>query len=161
MATQAIDWHPVILALKSILENEVPQVNGHDIYYDVGKLDLTADYLPACTLWLGSSTFDTARLGKEGGRLGYREAKQFFLFLASYKAGREAEDSFWSNAHAQLEDFLRLILNAVTADTTIAGNVMQSRLVEIIKNPPESPEDENFQAARIEILVTKSWFADA
>ena len=159
MATEAIDWQPVVEGIKATLETDVPSVGGQNIYYDAGKFDLTVDYMPACTIWLGGSTFETIRLGKESGRLAYRESKQIFLLVMVYKAGIEDEDSIWLNAHGQCEDLLRLILNSLTADTTIGGQVMSSRLVEIVKDPPEEPEDEQFQAARIEITAKKSWFA--
>lgn len=159
MATAAVDWQPIVEGIKASLETDVPNVGGLDVYYDAGKFDLTVDYMPACTIWLGGSTFETIRLGKESGRLAYRESKQIFLLCMVYKAGMEDEDSIWLNAHGQCEDLLRLILNAITTDTTIGGLVMTSRLVEVVKNPPEQPEDEQFQAARIELIATKSWFA--
>jgi len=159
MATEAVDWHSTLTQIKTDLEGSAGNVGGSPIKYFLGKLDVTTDFCPLCVIWAGSATFEVVQLGKDStGRRAYRETKTIFLLCATYKRAKGDEDSIWSNAHAQLEDMQKVILDALTEDTTINGNVMTSEIVAVQKEPPEGPEDEDLQTSRIELKVVKNWY---
>jgi len=159
MSTEAIDWHATLTQIKSTLEGSASNVGGVAITYFLGKLDVTTDFCPLVVIWAGDADFEVVQLGKDSsGRLAYREHKTIWITMAAYKRVAGAEDSIWANTHAQLEDMQKVILDALTEDTTIGGNVMRSQLESLTKEPPEGPEDEDLQVSRIELLVTKNWY---
>jgi len=161
MSTKAIDWQALCESVKSICEAGIATVNGRDVQWFVGRFNLDVEvHCPYGSIWLGDSEFpeDEGPLGKEDGRLQYREHKDIHILLCTYKVTAGQEDSIWANAHGELEDLLRLTLDAVTADTSLGGEVRSSRLVRVDKAPPELPEDEEIQGCAITIRAWKNWY---
>ena len=159
MATQAFDWHPTLTAIQTNLDENAGVVGGDKVSYYIGELDLLAEDCPFGMIWAGDSEFDIAQSGVDANdRQPYREKKRVFVYLATYQVERGTEDNVWSNAHKQMEDLQTLALNALSADRTVDGNVINTTILNIRTNPPGSPEDEDLQVRRIELELWKDWF---
>ena len=157
--SQAIDWHPTLEQILTTLRASAATVGSIPVTYFAGELNVSTDFCPLGVVWAGDADYKVVPLGRAAtGRYNYRETKTFLILLATYKMAKQTEDSVWENAHAQMEDLIKLVLDALTTDTTLNGNVLQSFMRTLRKDPPEAPEDETLQVARIELQVIKNWY---
>lgn len=160
MGSEAINWYPVLEAVQTILEQSIIALGAEDVNWFVGGVDVESAFCPMGVVTGGDEDDEVIDLGKDPdtGRKFYREQKLILITLATHQEAPGSHPNTFAAAHDQLEEFLRKVKNAITADSTLDGTVIDSTLLRSRKAVGLSSDEEVLQIAEVTLEAWQNWY---